>query len=246
MIDSMTNAAPNAPTTTQKENPFLNILFNIVIPIFILNKGGKWFGAREALLIALAFPIVYGIYDYIQQRKTNYVSLLGIMNVGFTGGFALLKLEGIWFAIKEASFPILVGSFVLFSAFTKSPFVKTLFLNPQLLKMDAITEAIQRKNSQGQFELLLKRGTILLSFSFVLSAILNFALAYYIFTPIGLDIPEEQRGEVLNGQIAQMTQWSFIVIMIPSMLSLISIMVYLFNKMKQITGLSNEELLQNT
>lgn len=230
----------------QRENPLLNILFNIVIPIFILNKGGKWFGSKEALLVALAFPILYGIYDYTQQKKTNYISLLGILNVGFTGGFALLKLEGFWFAVKEASFPILVGSFVLFSAFTKSPFVKTLFLNPQLLKMDTILASISQKNREKDFEGLLKRGTILLSLSFVLSAVLNFSLAYYIFTPIAFDLPEEQRSEILNTQIAQMTQWSFIVIMIPSMLALISIMVYLFSQMKKITGLSNEELLQNT
>tara|TARA_B110001454_G_scaffold219099_1_gene249893 strand:+ start:126 stop:842 length:717 start_codon:yes stop_codon:yes gene_type:complete len=234
------------PAPAQRENPLLNILFNIVIPILILNKGGKWFGPKEALFVALAFPIFYGIYDYVQQKKTNYISLLGILNVGFTGGFALLKLEGIWFAVKEASFPILVGSFVLFSAFTKAPFVKTLFLNPQLLKMDSILASIAEKKREQEFEMLLKRGTILLSSSFVLSAILNFSLAYYIFTPIAASLGEEQRAEVLNLQIAQMTQWSFIVIMIPSMLALISIMVYLFNQMKRITGLSNDELLQNT
>ncbi|OYZ23261.1 MAG: hypothetical protein B7Y39_05580 [Bdellovibrio sp. 28-41-41] len=234
------------PAQAQRENPLLNILFNIVIPIFVLNKAGKWVGSKEALFLALAFPIVYGIYDYTQQKKTNYISILGILNVGFTGGFALLKLEGIWFAVKEASFPILVGSFVLFSAFTKAPFVKTLFLNPQLLKMDSILSSIASKNREQEFETLLKRGTILLSSSFVLSAVLNFSLAYYIFTPIAAGLPEEQRADALNMQIAQMTQWSFIVIMIPSMLALISIMVYLFNQMKRITGLSNDELLQNT
>lgn len=229
-----------------RENPLLNILFNIVIPIFILNKGNKWFGSREALVIALAFPIVYGIYDYVKQRKANYISLLGILNVGFTGGFALLKLEGFWFAIKEASFPILVGSFVLFSAFTKAPFIKTLFLNPQLLKMDGILKSISEKNNQREFDSLLKQGTVLLSLSFVLSAILNFALAYYIFTPIAVHLGEEQRSEILNEQIALMTQWSFLVIMIPSMLSLIAIMVYLFNQLKRLTGLTNDEILQKT
>lgn len=233
--------------SAQRENPLVNILFNIVIPIFILNKGSKLLGlgSREALIVALAFPIFYGIYDYVKQGKANYISILGILNVGFTGGFALMEFEGIWFAVKEASFPILVGSFVLFSAFTKNPFVKTLFLNPQLLKMDSIQLSISAKNAQVEFESLLKNGTILLSLSFVLSAILNFSLAYYIFTPIALDLPPEQRSEVLNGQIALMTQWSFIVIMIPSMLSLIAIMVYLFNQLKRITGLGNDEILQN-
>jgi len=112
--------------------------------------------------------------------------------------------------------------------------------------MDTILASISQKNREKDFEGLLKRGTILLSLSFVLSAVLNFSLAYYIFTPIALDLPEEQRSDILNSQIAQMTQWSFIVIMLPSMLALISIMVYLFNQMKKITGLSNEELLQNT
>lgn len=230
----------------QRENPLLNILFNIAIPIFILNKGSKWVGSKEALVLALAFPIVYGIYDYIKQRKANYISLLGILNVGFTGGFALLSLEGIWFAVKEASFPILVGSFVLFSAFTKNPFIKTLFLNPQLLKMDSILKSITEKNCEKEFDVLLKNGTILLSLSFVLSAILNFSLAYYIFTPIALNLMDEQRAEILNEQIAQMTQWSFVVIMIPSMISLIAIMIYLFNQLKRITNLSNDEILQNT
>lgn len=226
----------------KQENPFYNILFNIILPIFILNKGGKYLGPSTALIIAIAFPLLYGAYDYWQQRKTNYISLLGLLNVAFTGGLALLNLEGIWFAIKEAAFPILVGSFVFFSAFSAHPFIKTLFLNPQVLNMDLINHSITSQSREQEFENLLRLGTKLLSLSFVLSAALNFFLAYYIFSPIDPLILGDERTQVLNDQIATMTKWSFVVIMIPSMISLMIILYFIINKLKHITGLTQEQL----
>lgn len=226
----------------KQENPFYNILFNIILPIFILNKGGKYFGPSMALIIAITFPLLYGAYDYWKQRKTNYISLLGLLNVAFTGGLALLNLEGIWFAIKEAAFPILVGSFVFFSAFTEHPFIKTLFLNPQVLNMDLISHSITSQSREHEFDNLLRLGTKLLSLSFVLSAALNFGLAYYIFSPIDPLILGDDRTQMLNDQIATMTKWSFVVIMIPSMISLMLILYFIINKLKHITGLNQEQL----
>lgn len=231
-----------AKTPIKQENPFFNILFNIVLPIFILNKGGNYLGPTQALIVAIAFPLLYGIYDYWQQKKTNYISLLGILNVGFTGGLALLNLEGIWFAVKEASFPLLVGSFVFFSAFTNDPFIKTLFLNPQVLNMDLITHSITNQSKELEFENLLRWGTKLLSLSFVLSAILNFVLAYKIFAPIDPGITGDPRTQFLNEQIATMTKWSFVVILIPSMVALMAILYFIINKLKHITGLTQEQL----
>lgn len=226
----------------KQENPFYNILFNILLPILILNKGGKFLGPTTALIIAISFPLIYGAYDYWKQKKTNYISVLGLLNVGVTGGLALLQLEGMWFAVKEAAFPILVGSFVFFSAFTEHPFIKTLFLNPQVLNMDLINHSITNQNKEDDFENLLKLGTKLLSLSFVLSAILNFTLAYQIFTPIDPLILGDDRTQALNDQIATMTKWSFVVIMIPSMISLMAILYFIINKLKHISGLTQEQI----
>ncbi|MFN3161931.1 MAG: VC0807 family protein [Pseudohongiellaceae bacterium] len=96
-------------TTAQKpENPWVNILFNIIIPVIILNQLTRRLdenGPVIALVVALLFPLGYGIYDYLTRGKKNWLSLLGLVNVSFTGGMGLFQLEGIWFAIKEASFP---------------------------------------------------------------------------------------------------------------------------------------------
>lgn len=225
------------------ENPFLNILFNILLPVMILNKGSKIVGPLWALVIALAFPIGYGAYDLFKRKKTNFISVLGLLNVGITGGLALSGLTGIWFAVKEAAFPAIIGLFVLGSAFTKKPFIETLFLNPSTIDIEKLESALAEKNSSTEFHGHLKTATMFLSLSFATSAILNFVLARRIFVDIDPLLDAAAQNDVLNQQIASMTSWSFVVIMVPSIILLLAIFWYLFRGIKKHTGLSVEDLM---
>jgi hypothetical protein len=108
--------------STRRENPFVNIAFNILLPVVILQQVSKRLGDQGpliALILALAFPIGYGAWDYLKNRHKNYVSLFGLASVIFTGGFALMHLEGIWFAVKEAAFPGLMAIGVAISAYSR-------------------------------------------------------------------------------------------------------------------------------
>lgn len=234
-----------SPTTKKTENPLLTIIFNIAAPAYIQSNGHKWMKPELALIVALLFPLLYGLYDYVKQKKTNYISIIGLLNVSMTGGLALLKLEGIWFSIKEATFPLIIGSFVFASSFTKNPFIKILFFNPQILKIDLINQEIEKQSRQNQMLLLLKNSTILLSLSFLLSAVLNFLLAYTIFKPIPIDLSDTQRAEMLNMQIGEMTKLSHLIIMIPSMAVLGGVLYYIIKKLKEITGLEMEQLFHS-
>lgn len=227
----------------KQENQFISLLFNIVIPVAILNKGSTYLGTQNALLLALAFPLGYGGYDFYQRGKMNFISLLGLLNVAFTGGLALSGLTGIWFAVKEAAFPALIGLFVLGSAFSKKPFVSAIFLNEQFIKLHLVEEKIELNNAGEEMKKLLKLSTILLSLSFALSAFLNFALAKYIFKPI--DPLNTQSAEILNQQIAQMTSWSFVVIMIPSITFLSGVYWYFMNRLSKLTGLPHSIIFKN-
>lgn len=233
-----------AETQKQKpENALLNILFNIVIPILILNKGSKVLGSVWGLVIALAFPLSYGIYDHMKRKKTNAISILGLLNVGITGSLALFKLHGIWFAVKEAAFPLLVGGFVFGSAFTKNPFIATLFLNPQLIDVDKLKSRLFEKQTEPEFGELLKKSTLWISLSFVFSAICNFVLAVRIFEPINEALADEAQALILNEQIARMTTWSMAVIVLPSIIFLVGIFLYLTKGMQRLSGLTEDELL---
>lgn len=225
------------------ENAFINLLVNIAIPVLILNKLSQKIGPTQALLLAVAFPLTYGIYDLIRRKKWNAFSLLGLLNVSITGSLAVFGLGGVWFQIKEAAFPLLIGIFVFASAYSKKPFIETLFLNPQLLKLDLIQEKLQQNQKAQNFHLHLRKCTLLLGGSFLISSLLNFLLSSIIFVPLANDLSPDQKSILLNEQIAKMTTWSTAVIMIPSMLMLGVILWYLFKGIRQMTGLKTDEFL---
>ncbi len=221
-----------------------SIACNVIIPVMILHKLSARMGALPALLLALSFPLAFGIYDFLKEKKLNPLSLLGFLNVSVTGSLAVLGLGGIWFSLKEAFFPFLIGTFVLLSAFRKSPFIRTLFLNPQLLHLERIESILVEKNKKSEFESHVKNSTILLSGSFFLSAALNFGLSLRIFKELDPSLTAEAKSLMLNSQIAEMTQWSFFVIMLPSMIFLIFILWYLMRGIRDLTELKMEEILK--
>jgi hypothetical protein len=228
------------------ENPVLNLLFNIALPVFVLNQLTKRLGPDGpliALIVAILIPIGYGIYDYIVRKKNNAISILGIVNVAFTGGFALLKLDGWWFAIKEAAFPLLIGIAVYISVIWNKPFLKMLFWNENVFRVQAIEARLQERQTEGQLQGLFRRATSLFAFSFFLSAILNFVLAARIFTEIDKTLSEAAQSDLLNQQIAKMTWQGYVVIALPMMVFMGFVLWYLMSRLTKMTGLKLEELL---
>lgn len=235
-----------AKAKPDQENPFLNLAFNIIIPVVILNKLTKYFGDNGpliALLVALSFPIFYGVYDYIKRKKKNVLSLLGIINVLMTGGLALLHIEGIWFAVKEAAFPLILGVAVYISSYTKKPLMQFMIADSHVVNFDLIKERLQEAQKEGEYKSHIKNSTKLLAVSFFISSLLNFILARRIFVDIDSTLSELEHSTVLNEQIAQMTWLSFIVIVLPLMIFMIFILWHLFSGIKKLTHLDMNDVL---
>lgn len=228
----------------KNENNLNHILFNIIIPVIILNKGHKWgLNPKLAVLIALSFPLFFSLKSWIQSQKINFVSLLGLLNVLVSGTLSLLALGGIWFSLKEAAFPLLIGAFVLGSAWTSKPFFQTLFMNPSTFDVAKVDASLSTEEKKLSFHQLMKKATFFLSISFLMSAILNFILAQRIFVPFAENLTDLQKQELLNEQLSQMTLYSLGVILVPSMIFLGSLLFYTFKKINQITGLTSDDLL---
>lgn len=225
---------------------FANLLFNVLLPIIILNqvtKKGGAHGATIALVLALAFPIGYGLYDLIKSHRKNWISVLGIVNILFTGGLALLNLTGFWFAVKEAAFPFIIGLGVFISAFNQRPLAEILFLNERVLHINLVKLKLEEKGASEKLRKHLKLSTLFLSGSFFFSSLLNFLLAQWIFTDPSPSLSELEKSTLLNDQIAQMTWLSFIVIAIPSMIILLGILWHLIEGIKKYTGLTLSEVI---
>ena len=232
-------------TPAKNENPWLNLIFNIALPVLILNKGGTYIGSVYALILALFFPLAYGLTDLIRTHKVNWISVLGLLNVSLTGGLALLGKTGLWFAFKEAAFPTLIGAFVFISSYTSKPALSFFVLNPQAFQLDKMMAQLDTLEKKNSFDQLVRQSTRYLSFSFAVSAILNFTLAIRIFAPIDSSLNTESQSQVLNEQIAKMTQMSFLVILIPSILILLGIILNFSRQFKKITGTKLEDYFKN-
>lgn len=232
---------------TKPDNPLLNLAFNIILPVIILQQLGKRLGENGALValgFALAIPLAYGIWDYLKRGHKNYISLLGLVNVGITGGFALLKLEGLWFAVKEAAFPAILGIGVAASSFSKRPFIQMMICNDQIMHLDQILAAIAAKGRESDFAHLCKRATLWLAGSFGISSALNLVLAMVIFTPISLDLPDSERAQILNEQIARMTGWGYVAIALPLMIFTGVVIYFFLKRLSQLTELNFDALMR--
>ncbi len=106
--------------TEKKENLWINLGFNILVPTLILSKlsGEEHLGPTFSLMVALAFPVIYGAYDFYCRNKINIFSILGLVSTLLTGTISLLKLPPEYIAIKEAAIPGIIFIIVLISTWT--------------------------------------------------------------------------------------------------------------------------------
>ncbi len=221
-----------------KQSPLLNIIFNVVLPSVILSKLSKpeYLGQTYALILAISFPLAYGLRDLIKEKKWNFFSIMGLLSVGMTGGLGLLQVGKLGFAIKEAAFPLIIGLTLIFSLKSQKPLVQTLFFNEQVFNIEKMKAAFVERNNSSGMALLVKEATYLMSATLFLSSFLNFALAIYVLnSPPGT--PE------FNEELGKMTAMSYPVITIPSMISMMLAMWRIAHQIKKNTGLGLEELM---
>lgn len=214
-----------------------NLIVNIVLPSIILTKlsSTDYLGPVYALLLALSFPVVYGIYDLVTTKKYNFISVLGIVSLILTGGIGLLALPLEWIAIKEAAVPLLIGIVVLTTARTKFPLVKKLLF--QIANESLIQSKLVTQDARNTFERKTLRATYLVALSFLVSAILNYVLAKIIVV--------SSPGTVeFTAELGKLTAYSYPVIALPSTAILVAAILLLLRDIKTLTGLELETLLQ--
>ncbi len=215
----------------KKDSFFGNLIFNIAIPVVIMSYLSKeeYLGPMWSVVVALSFPLCYGLYDFTKSQKVNFFSILGVISVLLTGGIALLKLPAEYMAIKEASIPLLIGIAVLVSQFTQKPLVKVLVLNDQIINWPKLNEALAQKNQMAVFDKKIQVSSYIVASSFFLSSTLNYLLAKWILV-------SEPGTTAYTEELGRMTAYSYPVIVIPSMVLLIGALIYLFKQISKCTG----------
>lgn len=227
----------NEKKIEKRENPFVNLLFNIIIPVIILAKftTADKLGPIYGLIVALAFPAGYFLYDLITKKKTNFISIIGFVSIFLTGIIGVFEFPSEWIAFKEAAVPLIIGIAVLVSLKTPFPLVRKLLYNKDILDTERIDNILKEQNKEKVFDNVLVYSTYMLAASFLLSSVLNFVLAKIL-------IKSPSGTEEFTQELAKMTALSYPVIALPSTLVMFVALWYLFRSIKKITGLSIEDL----
>jgi hypothetical protein len=223
----------------RRESVLLSLGINIAIPAVILMKfsGENALGPVGGLIVALAFPLTYGMVDFARRREWNIVSILGFVSVLLTGGIGLLQLDPKWIAVKEAAVPAIIGIAVVLSLRTRFPIVRTFLYNDKIIRVQEVDEALARRGNRAAFDRTLVNASWMLAGSFFVSAVLNFVLAKLI-------VKSQPGTTAFNEELGRMTALSYPVIVVPSMLIMIAALWYLFNRIQRLTELDLEQILK--
>lgn len=239
-----------------QEHPLANILINVLIPVLALSylskDGHAWWnlGALRALYVALIPPLAYGIWFFVKTRKANAFSILGLASVALTGGITLylwndngtIKPQAaLFFGLKEAAIPLILGVCVLVSHRTASPLLRTFLYSDSIFSITTIETKVAELSQQAAYNQALWQATKLFSCSFFLSAALNLGLSYYFLG--SLDTAASNAREIYNAQVAKITGWGFLVIGVPLMVFMFFTLHQLLRSLRSITQLSDEQLL---
>ena len=221
----------------RRENPLLNIGLNIALPAIVLMQLSREdrLGPVYGLLLALAFPVGYGLYDFAARRGFNFYSALGFVSVLLTGGIGLLKLPVEWLAIKEAAVPFIAGIAVLVSLRTRYPLIKKII--HQVIAVERVYAALRQRGRVQAYERRLVVATYMVVFGLLVSTVLNYVLARVV-------VVSEPGSTAFNEELGRMTALSFPVITVPSIIILVIALYYLVNGITKETGLDLQDVFE--
>ena len=227
----------SVPAAERPENPWISLLVNIAIPALVLMKlsGEDLLGPVYGLVVALVFPLAYGVADLFRRHKVNFISVLGVVSILLTGGIGLLQLDPKWIAVKEATVPLVIGLAVVISLKTPYPIVRTMLYNDKIIDIPTVEAHLAQYGTARAFERTLVNASWLLAASFFVSAVLNFILARVIVkSPAG--------SVAFNEELGRMTALSYPVIVLPSMAVMFVAMWYLFRSIRRLTHMKLEDI----
>ncbi len=216
----------------------VDIVVCVLIPTLILKKlsSEDLLGANWALVAALSLPLAVGIWGFIQERKISFVPALGFISILLTGGIGLLKLPKEYIAYKEALIPTFFAVATVLSSYTKHPLIRTFIYNDAFMDTDKVAAKLSELDKHQEFDRMMIRATWMLASSFVLSAVLNYALAKWI-------VVAESGTDAFNDQLGTMNLYSYPVIVLPCMIITMFSLFYVMKNIRLITGLDIEEVM---
>ncbi len=218
-------------------SPLIQFIVSFAIPLIILTRfsSDSHLGPSKALLLALAFPILYEIYSIRIRRKVSMFSVLAVGGIIVTGAISLLGLSEGWLAIRRSVPYFAVTAALLISVRIKHPIVNAVL--PQVLDMEKIMAVAKKNRSLPKIEHAIQVTSHVASGIFFVIGIVS-----YVLTRIIIMSPTNTAG--FNEEYARLRVLSIPIITVPLIIGIVIAITYLTGRIEKLTDLKTEELLK--
>ena len=211
----------------------------MVLPSMVLDYLSEQnrLGPGGALVVSMLFPLGFGVWCWKHNLGWNLFSTLGLITVLLSGGLGLLKLDPLWFSIKESAMPLVLGAAFPLSHYWGQPLIRSLLLQPHLINLPVLEAALLTGDRQARFRRSVLHASRLLGLGVAASAVANFFLAMWL---LGEKAPG---SEAFVKGIGTLNWASLVVIGVPLMGVMLLVFIRLVRDMQGITGLSKADLM---
>lgn len=223
-----------------RRNPplLVNLGINVALPAIIMGQlsSEHRLGPVAALVVALALPLGYGLWELVRHRRFNAFSIIGLVSLVLTGGVSLLHLPLEWVVVKEAGVPLLIGLVLTGSELTPWP-LATLFLG-QFIDLARIEAGFADKGKAKLFHRTFRGAAMAFGASFFISAALNYILATTM-------LKSEPGTAAFVSELGRMTAFSLPAIMVPMFIVTFSIFFFIIWSIRRHTDLEVEDAFRS-
>ncbi len=235
----------------------INVFMSVLAPVLILDycseDGDKlWHvGTTAAMIIALSLPLGYGIYHFIKTRKLDTVNIMGLVGTSLTAFVTLYANTGEggairpdtpwWYAIKEATIPLLLAASIMITARGKGSLLRVFVYTDGIFDIARIEHKVTELQKGDCYESILWRASLMTASALAFSSVANFLLSLYFLLPV-IGKPASEQSLLYNYAVSDMTMWGYVVISVPILVVLIGVMFFLRAALQRLTGLEREDI----
>lgn len=214
------------------DNPLMMILLTLVIPSILIMTITKenLLGPQTGLMIAILFPLGFGMYRMLKRKEYNVYAGLGVLSTAITGLIGILKAGPHLFAVKEGLLPVIIGLSFLLSKDMKVPLIKPILLKASGYREHKVECRIKAYGLEHRYRALLSKTSVLFASSYLMSGFINYILAL-------LMLKGPKGSSQLLAEVGRMNLISALVTIVPAVVIAIITIFYFLLSISSLTGI---------
>ena len=203
-------------------------------PAIILIGFSDRLGATLALCVAIAGPLLHGIFTVATTGAPRPLHVVSLISVVLSGGIGLVGADTRWFALKEGLVPSLLGAAAFASTWSPWPVVRELLR--EIIDAERLDGLARERGTTGDVDYALRRANGLFGAVLAASGLASAIVASFMVTSPSGSVEYAQ-------EVGKYTMTTLLAITGPVVVAQIFVLRSVMNAIEAATGVEFEALM---